>query len=954
MLTSNTITGRFAYLRSGGQAGEAILAHAWERHPLGPPETWPVALRITLGIVLNSSHPMFLIWGDKNYLFYNDYYAPILGGKSAAALAQPFSEVWKEVWDELQPLVERSLRGESVFYEDYPITLERHGYPELAYFTFSYSPVRDEEGETQGLICTVIETTEKVEVAARNREAEEQFRFALEASGNIGTWSYELDAEEFRVDEHLAMLFRKDALQPERMHKPEYFVGLIHPDDRPRVLSTFKEAIDTGARYDIEYRLVPSQDLTVWIAARGQVVRDASSGKRRFAGVAIDISRLKAALLERDEAAQRAEVESARASENGRVLEALLESAPVGIVFVDRAGKLVLANSTNQDIWGQHPTPETVGDYGEWKGWWGPGMDRQGELIRSDEWPLSRVLSGEPMAECVAEIEPFGQPGVRRIIAVRAAGVRRHGVELVGAVAANMDITAQVAAEAAFKESEERFRSITDVIPQIVWSADATGKNDYINNRWAEFTGVPNTGTLGDDWHTFIHDEDLPLLLATWQKSLEYGSRLEIEHRLQHCSGAYRWVLNRAIPTLDEAGQVKRWMGTLTDVHDRKLAEQGLKLSARKKDEFLAMLAHELRNPLAPIVAASEVLNIAPDDSERVRRTAGVIARQVRHMTELVDDLLDVSRVTRGLVQLDLENVDVSDIIASAVEQVKPLLESRSQHLELMLGPASALVRGDRTRLVQVIANLLNNAAKYTGQGGHVSVKVEVTEHTVSIAVTDTGIGISSQLLPQVFELFTQAERTPDRSQGGLGLGLALVRSLTALHNGTVSVESPGVGRGSTFRVFLPSLRHEEDSLADQAGKRVETAAEVPHTTLNVMVVDDNLDAARSLAEVLEAFNHVVAVSEHPLDALEQVQANWPDVFILDIGLPEMDGYELVRHLITHQGDRKTRYIALTGYGQSHDRILSKSAGFHHHFVKPVDLHELLATIQSPLSSSSS
>jgi CheY-like chemotaxis protein/two-component sensor histidine kinase len=318
----------------------------------------------------------------------------------------------------------------------------------------------------------------------------------------------------------------------------------------------------------------------------------------------------------------------------------------------------------------------------------------------------------------------------------------------------------------------------------------------------------------------------------------------------------------------------------------------------------------------------------------------------VRHMTELIDDLLDVSRVTRGLVQLEMQPVDLQAVVAGAVEQARPLIESRRHTLALALDPVPAWVEGDRTRLVQILANLLNNAAKYTPQGGTITLALEhVTtpaESFVRLAVRDTGVGISAELLPHVFDLFTQAERTPDRAQGGLGLGLALVRSLVQLHGGRVRASSAGVGQGSTFVVELPlaaaPARNELPLASNRCGVTPKT----------LMIVDDNVDAAESLAEILRVAGHAVTVRTNPMDVLADVERGWPDVFILDIGLPDIDGYELARRLQARQPHAQSRYIALTGYGQSHDRVLSKTVGFCRHFVKPVDLQALLASIDAP------
>ncbi len=369
---------------------------------------------------------------------------------------------------------------------------------------------------------------------------------------------------------------------------------------------------------------------------------------------------------------------------------------------------------------------------------------------------------------------------------------------------------------------------------------------------------------------------------------------------------------------------------------------QQLQLGDRRKDEFLAMLAHELRNPLAPISTAAQLLRMSAADTPRVLAASEIISRQVSHMTELVDDLLDVSRVTRGLVQLQREPVELKSVITAAVEQVRPLIELRGHSLSTWTSPEPLVVEGDRTRLVQVVANLLNNAAKYTPPGGDIDLRVDVVEAGARIRLRDNGAGIESALLPHVFELFTQAERTPDRSQGGLGIGLALVRSIVEMHGGDVRARSGGARQGSEFTVLLPRTRPDLAVACLPA-----TAGDTrTHRVQRILVVDDNIDAAHVLAEVLRLAGHEVFVSATAAHAIELASREAGiGAFILDIGLPDMTGYELVSRLRAVAGRSPVLCIALTGYGQAQDRGRSSEAGFDHHLVKPADVEQLLALV---------
>jgi PAS domain S-box-containing protein len=459
-----------------------------------------------------------------------------------------------------------------------------------------------------------------------------------------------------------------------------------------------------------------------------------------------------------------------------------------------------------------------------------------------------------------------------------------------------------------------------------------------INETGAKATRRSLAELLGRD-----HWEVLPGFAGTevealYRRTQESGIAETIEVQHTFPGGTKDWLEVRAYP-LPEG----RLAVFFRNIAARKSAEQKLREADQRKDEFLAMLAHELRNPLAPIGSAAQLLQMVKLDEERVRSTSQIINRQVDHMTHLINDLLDVSRVTRGLVELDNAPLDIRHIVNDAVVQVTPLIQSRGHHLALYLPPDTTIVMGDEKRLVQVIANILNNAAKYTNQGGSIVLKTDVRESHVLIEIIDNGIGMTDALAAHAFDLFAQAERTSDRSAGGLGLGLALVKSLVELHGGTVTCESPGIGKGSKFTVCLPRL-----VASAQPDESVESAdATWPHASrsLLILIVDDNVDAATMLAMLLEASGHQVLVEHRPQGALERVKTVAPDVCLLDIGLPDMDGNELARHLRKQPNTANAVLMAVTGYGQESDRKRTQEAGFDHHLIKPVDTKKLASIL---------
>jgi signal transduction histidine kinase/ActR/RegA family two-component response regulator len=373
-----------------------------------------------------------------------------------------------------------------------------------------------------------------------------------------------------------------------------------------------------------------------------------------------------------------------------------------------------------------------------------------------------------------------------------------------------------------------------------------------------------------------------------------------------------------------------------------KAAEEKLQQASRRKDEFLAMLSHELRNPLAPIRNAAEVMRrIAPADPG-IAWAREVVERQVTHLAQLVDDLLDVSRITQGKISLKKEPVELGKVIQHSVETARTLLDAKRHHLAVNVPSSPIWVHGDFARLSQVVGNILNNAAKYTGEGGRIELAASADRGEALITVRDNGIGIDGKLLPHVFELFTQGERSLDRSQGGLGVGLTVVERLVELHQGRVEVRSEGIGKGSLFRVVLPCISEVPQS---EGAAQADPLAGLPAGGRRVLVIDDNIDAAESIAVFLRLEGHEVrTVSDGP-QAVAIAQVFAPQVAVVDIGLPGMNGYEVARRLRQRGAAGPALLIALTGYGQKEDRTRSTEAGFHHHFVKPADPRVIQAAI---------
>jgi CheY-like chemotaxis protein len=407
-----------------------------------------------------------------------------------------------------------------------------------------------------------------------------------------------------------------------------------------------------------------------------------------------------------------------------------------------------------------------------------------------------------------------------------------------------------------------------------------------------------------------------------------------------------RYIYGNAVPLRNPDGSVRGCVAAFADVTERKQAEEALKEADRRKDEFLATLAHELRNPLAPISNAVELLRRADGNSTLMEQARSMIERQLALMVRLINDLLDISRITRGKLQLRKERVELATVVLSAVEASRPVIEAQAHQLTLTLPPKPIHLDADPIRLAQVFSNLLINAAKYTEKGGHIWLTAERQGSELVVSVRDTGIGIDAEHLPRLFEMFSQLAPALERSQGGLGIGLALVRGLVELHGGTVEARSAGLGKGSEFIVQMPIL----DSPMPAPQEPVGGEKHLSGPKRRILVVDDNRDAADSMVVMLRIMGHETSTAYDGLEAVQAAAAFRPEVVLLDIGLPKMNGYEAAQHIRKQPWGKGMALIALTGWGQEEDKRRALDAGFDHHLTKPVEaiaLEKLLALMTS-------
>lgn len=501
----------------------------------------------------------------------------------------------------------------------------------------------------------------------------------------------------------------------------------------------------------------------------------------------------------------------------------------------------------------------------------------------------------------------------------------------------NIDITERKRVEEALLDSERCWRELAEAMPQLVWTANNEGVVDYYNRRHEEFSDPHPHKVI--PWRPVLHPDDRWRTAETWRHAVQTGVPYEIEHRVQRSDGSFRWYLTRAVPVHGADGQVTKWYGTSTDVDARRRAEETLRTADRRKDEFLAMLAHELRNPLAPIRNAVHIMSLIDLPDPKLNWVREVIDRQVRHLTRLVDDLLDISRIVRGKITLRKERIELSTIVQQAQESARPVIEARKHQLTVRLPSYPVTLECDAVRLAQVLQNLLDNAAKYTREGGTIELRAMVIGRELVISVHDNGMGIPPDLLSQVFDLFQQGERSLDRSQGGLGIGLTLARQMVKLHGGQIKAHSLGIDQGSTFTIHLPLPNTQPmNNTANAADDKNQYQS---NGGLRILVVEDDLVVAESTGLWLTMEGYDVRITHTGEEALEQAPSFQPQVVLLDIGLPGMDGYATAQHLRTLPGGADLYLVAITGYGHEEAQKRSREAGLDYHLVKPVDPHVL-------------
>lgn len=770
-------------------------------------------------------------------------------------------------------------------------------------------PYRTENRWIEGVVVTFNDVTQLRSANEDLQAKRRRLELAWEAArGGIFEHRIPLDKSTFHSEQWARILgYRQDELPPYDQFM-DWVLQLVHPDDRASLAHAYQEfTAGRAERYRVEFRIRHRTGPYLWVRGVSKALeRDDNGQVRHVLGIMIDITDLK-------------EVEASLRESEERFRE-MTDGLPLIVWVHGPEGEQEFVNSTYCDFF---------------------GVKR--EEMRGARWqryvhPEDAERYLREFYACVAEQRPFhaevraqNAAGQWRWLEAWGRPRRAASGEFRGFVGTSADITERKKMEEDLRESDERFKNLADNIAQLAWMSDRDGNTFWINKRMREYTGLTMEDMRRGLSARIHHPDYIESVSALRQESIMDGAAWEDVFPLRGADGEYRWFLCRAIPILNEHNKVLRWCGTATDITEQRMARERLLEADRQKDAFLAMLGHELRNPLSAIRSAADVLSKDPD-AETILQAQHVLERQSRHMAGLLDGLLDVSRIIHGKIQLQLEPVDLVTICNDVIHDLRDMIAEQQLKVASDVPVRPVWVKADRMRLAQIVENLLSNAVKYTPSGGSVTLDVNQDGGQATMTVRDTGIGIDVDLLPHVFDVFRQSEQNLDRSRGGLGLGLALVRSLVELHGGTIAARSDGLDRGAEFTLSLPTV---QPSQTPKNRVSRETAK-----NLRLVIVEDNVDAAEMLRRALVRRGHEVFVANHARQGIDLARAERPDIVLCDLGLPgELNGFDVARAL--REDKRQVGLIAVSGYGRGSDISNSREAGFDTHMTKPLDFEQL-------------
>ncbi len=974
------------FLRGSGEMRTRIREFDWGRTSLGPPSQWSNSLLTMVSVLVNTHHPMFMWWGPDLIQFYNDGYRPSLGtvGRHPAALGARGREFWDEIWPAIGPQIDLVMeRGESTWNQDHLVPIWRNGRIEEVYWTYGYSPVRDDDGRVGGTLVVVQEQTARVLATRRLRTLRDLAAQASAPRTQAEAWTSALGTlSENRHDLPWALIYAVSD-DTEAVRLVAHNGAVVHPatdawhsPDRTSALGRVAQTGHPQLTDDVR-GFVADRVLTPWPEpvtraslmpihrADGRMAgilvaglsprlpfdaeyRDFLSMTAQQIGTALGNARMY-------EEEQRS---VAAASEQSARFREWFQQAPAGVaVLSGPEHRFEVANPVYLEITHR---PSLVGL---------TFAEAFPELERT-ELPaiLGRVYqTGEPFVAHAfrIDLDRTGRGDIaQQFFSFHVACVRDTRSVIAGLIVIAVDVTPQVVGRRALVRAQERLEFTLDAAGVGYWDLDLATGFATRSLRHDQIFGYPS-GTF--DW-TFerlllhVPETDRVRVGESFRQALAAMRDWSVECPILGADNVLRWIQVYARVERSDDGAAARLLGVVLDVTERRdllgreqAARREAEHASRMKDEFLTTLSHELRTPLNTILGWTELLaegDLAPAEVEEGLATIG---RNVRMQSQMIEDLLDMSRITSGMVHLNVIPLALADVVGLAVASARQAAEAKGVRILSAAGAAAddGVVSGDPDRLQQVFLNLLGNAIKFTPAGGQVSIVIERTGNRAVIAVSDTGEGIEPVFLPHVFDRFRQADARSTRAHGGLGVGLSLVKELVDLHGGTVTASSPGRGQGATFKVYLPAVP--DAASVRGAGERVSLASRSrrgPISTLKslrILLVDDDADARELMTRILSGAHADVTAASSTAEALDSLRRQTFDLLVSDIGMPHEDGYDLIRcvRLLPASGGGKIPAVAVSAYARQEDRQRAIDAGFQMHISKPFNQSELLSVCRN-------
>jgi PAS domain S-box-containing protein len=861
-----------------------------------------------LELIMNAVPELiFYVDAQSRYVSVNNAFEVWFGVRRDAVIGRTVREfVGEDAWKYIEPNHSRALAGERVEYEDE--VPYRQG---TRWVRASYTPHRNTKGSVVGIVVLVSDITASKRADEHARASEQRYALALKAT-NEAVWDLNVTTGAVQWNDVYAQMFGRTEDTQESL---QWWIDHIHPDDREHTVQSLRDALaGTADSWICEYRFRRANGGWAFLLDRAYIARDALGKPYRMVGAMQDLTERKLMEQALNTARQR--------------FESLVRTSAQIVWTTNARGQVEEDSPTWREITGQ--THEQI------KGWgWLDALhpdDR--ERVRRD-WQHHATTTTLPL-EIEYRIRNHHTDHWRWML-VRAVSLMHPDGTVAEWVGMSTDITERKQAEELVRASEERLQMALEAARTAAYAYDPTTGAITFSANAIDVLGTPPAHDA--EAIALMHPDDIERHKQILARVAAQGGAYRNRYRRRIAPGEkYHWFDERGRAECDAAGHTVRLIGVVTDITAQVQAEEALHEVDRRKDEFLATLAHELRNPLAPVRTAVQILKLKGPPVREVQWATDVIGRQTQVMARLIDDLMDVSRINRGKIELKRERIDLAVVIQSAVETSRPLIEEMKHQLIVNLPSEPVPLYCDATRLAQVLLNLLNNAAKYMERGGRIFLNAERQQGEVVISVKDTGIGIPPEKLPTLFEMFSQVETALSRSRGGLGIGLSLVHKLVAMHGGHVSAHSEGPGKGSEFIVRLPIASEPEHKSADGTKGTMNNES----AKLRILVVDDNEDATESLAMMLTILGHQAYQAYDGEAGIEAARENQPDVVLCDIGLPKRNGYEVCRSIRREPWGRNMVLVAVTGWGQDSDRKASKEAGFDYHLVKPVDSKELM------------